>query len=385
MTRRAFVSLAAAPLLGAPAAPIRKVEVFPVKYPVTGHFRFFTKPYRPGVFVKITCEDGSTGWGQSVPMNTWSYETVESATSALRDYLAPAVLGRDPLDLAGAHQAMNRAIAPSFSTGMPIAKAGIDLALHDLSGRLAKRSVPALWGRVARERITLSWTVNPRNLDEVDALVDEGKRRGYRHFNIKVAPDPRFDVGLARHVRRLAPDCFLWADANGGYDVAAALGVAPKLADAGVNVLEQPVAANRLSGFRDIKRQGALPILMDEGVVSSIELIEFIKLRLLDGVAMKPARTAGLWDARRQVEILRDAGMMVLGSGITDPDLSLAASLALFGAFDLTHPAALNGPQFLTGSFLKKPFRVEDGTLAVPTSPGLGADVDEESVRSSVI
>ncbi|MCC6364378.1 MAG: mandelate racemase [Bryobacterales bacterium] len=386
MTRRAFVPLAASPLLPAAGGPpIRKVEVFPVVYPVTGHFRFFSKPQRPAVFVKITCEDGSSGWGQSVPTHIWSYETLESVTSSLRNYLAPAVIGRDPFDIAGAHQVMNRAIAPSFSTGMPIAKAGIDLALHDLSGRLAKRSIPALWGRVPRERITLSWTLNPRTLDETGELVAEGSKRGYRHFNIKVAPDPRFDVELAKLVRRLAPDCFLWADANGGYDPATALSVAPKLAAAGVNVLEQPVAANRLSGFRDLKRQGALPILMDEGVVSSTDLIEFIKLGLLDGVAMKPARTAGLWDARRQAEILRDAGLLMLGSGLTDPDTSLAASLILFGAFDVTYPAALNGLQFLTASFLKKPFQLEDGTLPVPNAPGLGVEVDEEAIRRSTI
>lgn len=387
MTRRTFAGFATLPplALAGRAAPIRTIEVFPVIYPVTGHFRFFPKPQRPGVFVKIVCEDGSAGWGESVPTHTWSYETAESVTSSLREYLAPALIGHDPLDIAGAHRAMNRVIAPSFSTGMPIAKAGIDLALHDLSGKLAKRSVASLWGRTSRERIALSWTVNPRTLDEADALLDEGWERGYRHFNIKVAPDPRFDVELAKRVRRRAPDCFLWADANGGYDVPTALAAAPKLADAGVNVLEQPVAANRLSGFRELKRQGALPILMDEGVVSSVELVEFIRLGLLDGVAMKPARTAGLWDAKRQVEILRDAGLMVLGSGLTDPDVALAASLVLFGAYDVTHPAALNGLQFLTGSFLAKPFRLEDGTLAVPTGPGLGVDVNEEAVRRGAV
>ena len=139
MTRRAFLPLAAsAPLVGAAAGPpIRRIEVFPVIYPVTGHFRFFPKPQRPAVFVKVTAEDGSAGWGQSVPTHTWSYETPESVASALREYLAPALIGCDPFDIAGAHQAMNRAIAPSFSTGMPIAKAGLDLALHDLAGRLA--------------------------------------------------------------------------------------------------------------------------------------------------------------------------------------------------------------------------------------------------------
>ena len=124
---------------------------------------------------------------------------------------------------------------------------------------------------------------------------------------------------------------------------------------------------------------------MDEGVVSSVELAEFIKLGLLDGVAMKPARTAGLWDACRQIEILRDAGLMVLGSGLTDPDVSLAASLALFGAYEVRGPAALNGPQFLTGSFLRKPLQVSGGELAVPGGPGLGVEVDEEAVRRSVI
>jgi L-alanine-DL-glutamate epimerase-like enolase superfamily enzyme len=381
-SRRQFLAMPA--LLAAADSPgIQKVEVFPVPYPVTSHFRFFTKPERPSVFVKITAEDGTAGWGQSVPIPTWSYETTESAVSTLQNYLGPAVVGMNPFDIAGVHTRMRRAIAPSFSTGMPITKAGIDLALHDLTGRLLKKNVAAIWGRTGRETIPLSWTVNPQTLDEADELVATGKAQGYRHFNMKVAPDPKFDVELCRRVRKLAPDSFLWIDANGGYDLATALEVAPKFADLGIDVFEQPIAPNRLTGFRDLKRQGALPILMDEGIVSSVELVEFIKLGLLDGVAMKPARTAGLWDARRQVEILEDAGLLFLGSGLTDPDISLAASLCLYGAYSLKFPAALNGLQFLAGSFLKQPFRLEDGALRVPAGPGLGVEVDEAKVRSA--
>lgn len=365
----------------APGPAIRSVEVFPLAYPVKGHFRFFTRPERVAVFVKVLCEDGTVGWGQSVPIPTWSYETEESVVSTIRHYLAPALIGRDATNVAGAHTAMNQAIAPSFSTGMPIAKAGVDLALHDIAGKLAGKNAAALWGRKPVERITLSWTVNPKSIQEAEQLVENGRRQGYRHFNIKVAPDPKFDVEMARTVRKLAPDCFLWADANGGYDTATALEVAPKLAAAGVNVLEQPVPPNRLSGLRELRKQGALPIVLDEGVVSSVDLEEFIKLDLLDGVAMKPARTAGLFDARRQIEILEREKLMFLGSGLTDPDVSLAASLVLYGAYHLKYPAALNGLQFLNGSFLKKPFQLEDGALRVPTGPGLGVEVIEEEVR----
>jgi muconate cycloisomerase len=73
---------------------------------------------------------------------------------------------------------------------------------------------------------------------------------------------------------------------------------------------------------------------------------------------------------------------MFLGSGLTDPDVSLSASLALYGAYGLRFPAALNGPQFLAKSVLKKPFKPANGELTVPGGPGLGIEVDEEKVRA---
>ena len=369
------------PFAAPDAPPITRIEVFPAPYRVTAYFRFFPKPERPTVFVKITCEDGAAGWGQSVPVPTWSYETPESVRSTIERYLGPALIGKNPFDLAGIHQTMQKTIAPSFSTGMPIAKAGIDLAVHDLIGKLSRRSVPQLWGRAPLPRIPLSWTVNARDMKEAEQTVHEGQERGYHHFNIKVAPDPKFDLELCRYVKKTVPNTFLWLDANGYYDVATALHLAPKFADLGADVWEQPIGPNRLTGLRELKKQGALPIIFDEGVVSSVELVEFIKLGLLDGVAMKPARTAGLWDAKRQVEIVQQAGLLFLGSGLTDPDVSLAASLQLFGAYQLQYPAALNGLQFLASSYLRKPFELKDGALEVPTGPGLGVEVDEEKLR----
>lgn len=366
---------------------IERIETFPLLYPVIGRFKFFESTAgrpagRAAVLVKITADDGTVGWGQSVPVPRWTYETLESVVSTLNQYFAPELVGRDPFDLEGIEQVMSQVIAPSFSTGQPIARAGIDLALFDLTGKLLGQNAATRWKRSGRSRLTLSWTLNPRTLDDVEGLVEQGKARGYRHFNVKVAPDPKFDVELCRLVKRLVPDGFLWADANGGYDEATALEVAPRLADVGVPVLEQPLPPNRLNGYRRLKQQGALPILMDEGIVSHIELEEFIRLKLLDGVAMKPARCGGIVEARRQIEMVLDAGLMFLGSGLTDPDVSLAASLVLYGAYDLKYPAALNGPQFLQGSVLKTSFEVKDGEILVPQGPGLGVDVDEDRIAA---
>ncbi len=237
-----------------------------------------------------------------------------------------------------------------------------------------------MWGREPGGPITLSWTVNVTKLDDVDRVMEEGRQRGYRNFNIKVAPDPEFDIQLARQVRRNAPDSFLWADANGGYDVEAALKAAPRLADAGVDVLEAPLRPNQISGYQALKKQAALPILMDEGVISPTDLDEFHKLGMLDGVAMKPARCGGLKSNRRQIELCQERGLMWLGSGLTDPDISLAATLALYATYGLAKPAALNGPQFLTADVLAKPLRIEKDQAHVPAGPGLGVDVDEQKV-----
>jgi L-alanine-DL-glutamate epimerase-like enolase superfamily enzyme len=69
-----------------------------------------------------------------------------------------------------------------------------------------------------------------------------------------------------------------------------------------------------------------------------------------------------------------------VGSGLTDPDLSLAASLALYDAFGLETAAALNGPQFLEGSILRKPVTITNATAEVPAGPGLGVEVDGDKL-----
>lgn len=367
---------------------IDRIDLFPVRYPLTAYFKFFESPQgaygRAAVIVKLTADDGTVGWGQSVPVALWSYETLATSTIVLRDYLGPALIGHDPTDIKGAHHAMDKVLAPGFSTAMPITRAGLDLALHDLAGKLAGKSLAEMWGLRPGGPLTLSWTVNARTLDEVDEVMEAGRKRGYRNFNIKVAPDPKFDVALASRVRKNAPDGFLWADANGGYDVETALEAAPKLADAGVQVLEAPLRPNRLSGYQALKRQGAIPIFMDEGVVAPVELAEFVRLKMLDGVAMKPSRCGGLVSCKSQIELLQQSNLNWLGSGLCDPDISLAATLMLYGAMGLNRPAALNGPQFLQGSVLVEPLRIEGDQAHVPEGPGLGIEVDEAKVVALV-
>ena len=364
---------------------ITRVEIKRVDYPLTGEFKFFKSGARPSLIVRLTDEDGTEGLGQSVPIETWTYETVETVETTLRHYLAPAVLGADPADLADVHARMERAIRPSFSIGQPLCKAAIDIACYDLWGKQTRRSVSELLGGAKQTQVTLSWTIQSPTIAGAETQLQQGAALGYRNFNIKIgSPQTQaYDLELVRTIMDFAPRGFHWADANTNYDLETALAMAPKFADLGLKGLESPLPPNRMRAYQRLKGQGALPILMDEGIVSPVETEEFIALGMFDGIAMKVARCGGLWNASRIARLLRENGLLLFASGLTDPELSMAATAHFFATTGLEFPAAVNGPQYLVdrGTSDAK-FRAHRDILPVPTGPGLGIALAEPILAS---
>jgi L-alanine-DL-glutamate epimerase-like enolase superfamily enzyme len=369
-------------------AGIVRFEVGRFDYDLVSEFKFFKTPVRRSIVVRLTDENGVQGWGQSVPIETWTYETVETAETTLRHYLAPAILGAEPSDLAAIHERMDRAIRPSFSVGQPLCKAAVDLACYDLWGKQIDRSVSGILGGARQGHVKLSWTVQSPALADAESQLALARTRGYDSFNIKVGypQTPEYDLQLVRTVCGFAPHGFHWADANTSYDVETALAMAPRLADAGLKGLESPLPPNLIRGYQALKRQGALPILMDEGIISPVEVAEFIALKMFDGIAMKVARCGGLWNASRIMTLLRENDLLAFASGLTDPDLSLAASVHLFAWAGVDVPAALNGPQYIAGRGTTDPtFRADGDAIRVPTAPGLGVTLDERAEKSLTV
>ena len=366
-------------------ARIVSVDIARVDYPLVGEFKFFKTQARPTIVLRLTDENGVEGFGQSVPIETWTYETIESVETTLRHYLAPVVLGTDPSDIAGIHARMERAIRPSFSVGQPLAKAAIDLACYDLWGRQTKKPVTALLGGAKTDRVRLSWTVNAPTLGGAEKELEAGRAAGYSNFNVKVGypQNTTYDVELVRLVTSFAPDGFHWCDANTSYDLDTAREMAPKFADLGLKALESPLPPNRLRDYSALKRQGALPILMDEGIVAPDEVAEFIALDMFDGIAMKVARCGGLWNATRIAALLREHDLLLFASGLTDPELSMAASAHFFGWAGLELPAALNGPQYIAERGTSDAaFRARGDVMPVPTGPGFGIAIGDTIRRS---
>ncbi|MEZ0075529.1 mandelate racemase/muconate lactonizing enzyme family protein [Planotetraspora sp. GP83] len=338
------------------------------------------------VLVKVSA-DGVHGWGEATPIPAWTYETAESIVTTIDRYLAPAILGHPAWDLDGVTRLFDRAVNRGFSIGAPLAKCAVDVALHDLLGRAAGVPVGVLWGQRRAEEIQLAWIVSGQTPVEVAEAVAEGKEAGYRAFKVKIGlHDEETDLSVVAAVRDSAPEAPLWVDANQGYTCDAALRLAGRLLDLGVTAFEQPLPANDVAGLRRLRGSSPLPVALDESLRHPTDLATFVKLGAIDVAIAKVQRSGGLTLSRRLCQLAEDSGVRLMGSGLTDSDLGLAASLHLFAAHGITGPVDLNGRQFIASPYASgTTVKLAAGVAEVPTSPGLGVEVDESVVRELAV
>jgi L-alanine-DL-glutamate epimerase-like enolase superfamily enzyme len=369
---------------------IERIEVFPVRLPVVKTFQFASGSAgtaggtAPHVFVRVTDSQGETGWGEGRPHAAWSYETLESVTSTIRGYLAPALIGLPVTDRWGLHQRMHQAIGRGPSAGQPVAKAALDVALHDVCARACGLSLRSfLGGNDDRTTVALSYTVTAHDAEAAGAEVHAACAVGYRHFNFKAAVAPATDVAVARAVRDTAgPDSFVWADANQGFLLPDARRVANEFASIGVDVLEQPMAADRLNLLRELRRGCSLPLAVDEASVGPADFFAYAAEGLVDYLVVKVTRSAGIWPTLQQIATADAAGLPLLVSGLTDSLLTRVAVCQVALAFGFAGPAALNGGQFIDESALfADKARVEfHGALHLGGEPGIGVAPDPHAL-----
>ena len=370
---------------------IARVEVYPVELPIIGTFTFSSgSAGKVGetakfVFVRVLDDAGNYGWGECRPMPGWSYETLETVVSTLRRYLVPAILGLPASDLVGLHARMDAAIGRGPSTGQPIARSALDMAVHDLLARTLGLPLRALLGGSPEARsVALSYTVTAHDPEAAAKEVQDARKKGFHHFNFKVGVHPETDVQVARAIREAAgPEAFVWADANQGLSVERAAALASGLAAAGVDVLEQPFAADKPHLMRAFRPRCPLPLAVDEASVSPSDFLLYASEGLVDYLVVKVTRSGGLWPSVEQVHLARALGLPLLISGLTDSMLTKLAACQLGAAFGFGGPAALNGSQFVDDSALY-PTKEEvehDGQVWLPEVAGIGIEPDVSALE----
>jgi muconate cycloisomerase len=368
---------------------IARVEAIPARVPFKIDFRIGRGQVGAAgvggdhVFVRLETTAGAVGWGEVRALPTWSYETVEAITFAVRNYFADLLLGRDPFELNAIHRAMYERLTPAVSNGQPFAKAAVDIALHDLMGQIAGVPVHALLGGRVREQVELTYALS---IAAPEAMAEAAREASFcTCFKVKVAGEPAADAARIAAISAAAPNATLWLDANQSYSPALVGPLLDAIRDVPqVFCLEQPVKSVDWFGMQRVRRSSRLPLAIDEGAFSSYDVARVARLEAADLVVLKVCKSGGLRECGKSATVAEANGMGLLGSGLTESGIGLAASVHFFSTIDTLLPPELNGPEFLA-DLLVDGLEIDGARVRVPDGPGLGVRVDEAALRASEI
>jgi L-alanine-DL-glutamate epimerase-like enolase superfamily enzyme len=331
------------------------------------------------VLVRIETDNGLIGWGEAASAPVMTGDTLESIVSAVH-YLEPTLRGREPVDIAGALAAMDGRMYGNHG-----AKAAIEIALHDLTGRASGKPVHALLGNKQRARMALLGVIGGGDLDG-DLHDAENKRAaGVTAYKIKVGIDTAAkDAERTRVIcKLLGGGMLISADANQGFSTEQAIEYVRGVKGSGLNFFEQPVEAHDLSGMAAVAAADAnIAIGADEGIHSFDDIKRHHERKAARGVSLKAIKLGGIRAVVEAGHLCESLSMSVNISCKTG-ESSIACAAALHAATVI--------PNIAWGLTLTHTSLGEDvSTLPLATSkgfaesldrPGLGVDVDEDRVR----
>jgi L-alanine-DL-glutamate epimerase-like enolase superfamily enzyme len=328
-------------------------------------------PDRRGhVFVEITGDDGTVGWGEATPLPFFTGETPETVQLVLERHLLPPLVGEDPWDLPRLHRRLGQRVA-----GNAAARAAIDVACHDLQARAAGLPLYKLLGTHGAETLPRTYVLSLGGRADAVAEAKAWVGRGYRTLKMKVGGGVAADVERVAAVRdAVGAVVRIRVDANAGYTLREARELLRALAPLGIELAEQPIAAHDLDGWRQLRRATDLPLMADESLYTPADALALVGGRLVDFLVIKLIKTGGIHDARRIAAIAQTAGVECILS--TPFDTPIGAAAAIHTAFAV---GSLEHAHDLPPSGIEA--AAPPGRIGRPRGPGLGiAGVQTEEV-----
>lgn len=305
------------------------------------------------VWVRLRDAAGLEGWGEADPSSYYG-ETADTVLAALRSL--EAHLPDDPFDLEQAEARFAR-VAPSDRA----ARAALSAALHDLVGKRLDQPVWRLWGLDPTRAPLSSFTIGLDTPERMQLKVAEAAP--YPILKIKLGTDR--DEAILRTIRD-ATDKPVRVDANGGWTRERAMAMLPVLREFGVEFLEQPLPPGDLDGTAMLRRQGVLPVVVDESCLVATDIPRVAAAA--DGINIKLAKCGSLREALRMIATARAHGMLVMMGCMIESSLGItaAAQLApLLDAADLDGAALTANDPFVGAT-------IDRGQIGLPAAPGLG-------------
>jgi muconate cycloisomerase len=348
------------------------------------------------LLVKLTDDDGRTGWGEAPALKDWGGEfgryfgeSTAIVRTVITSYLAPAVKGVELGDIIGLHARMDAIVK-----GYPYAKAAVEFAAYDLAGKWLKLPVHMLLGGKARTHIPVTHSIGLLPIPEAEAEVARVAAEGIRTIKIKIGVDPKRDVDMVRAIRAVVGDGVeLCVDANEGYRTPGeAIATVRQMEPYRLKYVEQPVMG--LERLAEVSRAIDPPVMADESAWNAHDAVQIIESRAAEIISIYTTKPGGLFKAMEVAAVCRAAGIICNVNGSVELGVGNLANIHLAAAapavelscvVPVSTPAGWLGDRiagiYYKDDLLKEPMKYANGTIEVPTAPGMGIPVDEAKIE----
>ncbi|MFC5431633.1 muconate/chloromuconate family cycloisomerase [Paraburkholderia denitrificans] len=332
------------------------------------------------MLVKVYCSDGVTGIGEGTTIAGMAYgpESPEAMKLAIDAYFAPAMIGQDATRIQALMAYLGKLVKLNH-----FSKSALETALLDAHGKRLGVPVSELLGGRRRERLPVVWTLasgdTARDIEEAEAMLEVRRHRVFKlkigaralHTDIKHVADIKRALGERATVR---------VDVNMAWSETQAAWAIPALADAGCELVEQPVAS--AAALARLMRRFPVALMADEILQGPESAFEIARQHGADVFAIKIEQSGGLFAAQHVAAIADAAGIELYGGTMLEGAFSTIASAHLFSSFArLRWGTELFGPLLITEEILTMPLDYSDFELTVPNGPGLGIELDEAKIK----
>jgi muconate cycloisomerase len=364
---------------------ITQLEAIPVRVPLkagmvtkTAHGDHHTSDY---VIVKLHTDEGLVGLGEATVSALWSGETSQSCVAALRNLIGPALAGADPFQITTIRKSMDVLIKLN-----PFTKAAVEMALWDVAGKALGVPIFQLLGGKVRDLIPTKMMIGAFDLPRVRLLAEQFLGWGVRCLKVKVGLDLAGDVARVHAVRDVAgPDVPITIDANCGWNVPTARLALQKLKRFELLLAEQPVAPGDTEAMASLRRNGGIPIMVDESVFTLADAWNVLRGHAADIISIYPGKNGGIAASIEIAHVAQSAGIPCHVGSNLELGIGSAAMLHLACAVpnidSETYPADILGPHYHEADLLAEPLALDFNGARIPPGPGLGVKLDEEQLR----
>lgn len=326
--------------------------------------------------IEAVDKDGFRGYGESVAFSIpwYTEETVQTSKHVIEDFLFP-IVREHPLE----HP---NEVFPLFEglRGNNMAKAAIEGAIWDLFAKRQGISLArALGGEKKTIEVGISIGLQPTIdalLKKIEAFLDEG----YKRIKLKIKPGQ--DVGLLREVRRAFPDTPIMADANSAYTLND-IDLFKQLDDFNLLMIEQPLQHNDIIDHAKLQKEIQTPICLDESIYSLYDVQKAIELGSCKVINIKVGRVGGLSEAVKIHDYCMKHGIPVWCGGMLEAGVGRAHNIAISSLANFVLPGDTAGSsRYWEKDIIKPEVTVDDGVIQVPTTPGIGYEIDEAALEA---